>query len=372
MAKAENKLRWGIMSTASISRKSWKAIYHSGNGVVVAVASRDLARCGQFIAECQAEAPFAAAPRAMGNYADLLKADDVDAVYIPLPTGLRKEWVIRAAEAGKHVMCEKPCAVTLADLREMTAACRKNGVQFMDGVMFMHSERLELMRKMLDDGETVGKLRRINTAFNFNAPGEFLSGNIRVHGDLEPDGCLGDQGWYCIRFTLWAMNWELPRRVSGRILTEHQRPDGGKPVPAEFTGELFFDGGVSATFYCSFVTELEQRAVVSGTRGYLQVGDFVVPNAGGEIAFETGTAGLVFKGCDTIVEAKTRKWVIPEASHGQPSAQETKLFRNFAAQVLSGKLSDFWPEISLKTQQVMEACMQSARAGGRMVELGRG
>jgi len=340
--------------------------------VVVAVASRDLGRCQQFIRECQAEAAFAKTPRALGDYADLLKQKDVDAVYIPLPTGLRKEWVLRAAEAGKHVLCEKPCAVTLADLKEMVAACRKNGVQFMDGVMFMHSQRLELMRKKLDDGETVGKLRRINTAFNFNAPGGFLTTNIRVHDGLEPDGCVGDQGWYCIRFTLWAMNWELPRRVSGRILSEHQRPDGGKPVPAEFTGEMFFGGGVSATFYCSFLTELEQRAIVSGTRGYLQVADFVVPKAGRAVAFDTGTAGLAFEGCDTIVQAKTRKWVIKEASHGQPSAQETNLFRNFAAQVLSGVLSDFWPEVSLKTQQVMEACMQSARAGGRMVELGRG
>jgi predicted dehydrogenase len=155
-------------------------------------------------------------------------------------------------------------------------------------------------------------------------------------------------------------------------LSEHARPDGGKPVPVEFSGEMFFDGGVSATFYCSFVTELEERAVVSGTRGYLQVGDFVVPNSGSEIAFETGTAGLIFEGCDTIVEAKTKKWVVAEASHGHASAQETKLFRNFAALVGTGKLSDFWPEVSLKTQQVMEACMQSARAGGWVVELGRG
>ena len=370
MAKKAAQLRWGILSTASISRKSWKAIYHSGNGTVVAVASRDLGRCGQFIAECQAEAPFVKKPRALGNYADLLKAKDVDAVYIPLPTGLRKEWVLRTAKAGKHVMCEKPCAVTLADLQEMTAACKKSGVQFMDGVMFMHSARLERMRELLDDGKTVGKMRRINTAFNFNAPGEFLTTNIRVHGGLEPDGCLGDQGWYCIRFTLWAMKWELPRRVSGRILSEHARPDGGKPVPVEFAGEMFFDGGVSATFYCSFLTELEERAVVSGTRGYLQLGDFVVPNSGKAIVFETGTAGLVFKGCDTIVEAKTKKWVIKEASHGQPNAQETKLFRDFAALVGTGKLSGFWPEVSLKTQQVMEACLRSARAGGRMVELG--
>ena len=69
-----------------------------------------------------------------------------------LPTGLRKEWVLRAAAAGKHVLCEKPCALSLADLREMTGACQKNRVQFMDGVMFMHNPRLRRLREILDDG----------------------------------------------------------------------------------------------------------------------------------------------------------------------------------------------------------------------------
>ena len=73
----------------------------------------------------------------------MLAAKDVDALYIPLPTGLRKEWVIRAAQAGKHIVCEKPCAINAADLREMVDACRQHRVQFMDGVMFMHSRRLD-------------------------------------------------------------------------------------------------------------------------------------------------------------------------------------------------------------------------------------
>ncbi len=72
----------------------------------------------------------------------------MDAVYIPLPTGLRQEWVVRAAEAGKHVICEKPCAVSAADLSEMISACRKNRVQFMDGVMFMHNPRLGRVREI--------------------------------------------------------------------------------------------------------------------------------------------------------------------------------------------------------------------------------
>src|SRR5215470_1007113 len=134
---SESKIRWGILGTANIARKNWKAIQLTGNSIVTAVASRDLERSRQFIADCQGHAPMGHEPEAFGSYERLLESDKVDAVYIPLPTGLRKEWVLRAAAAGKHVLCEKPCGLNAADVREMTEACRKNNVQFMDGVMYM-------------------------------------------------------------------------------------------------------------------------------------------------------------------------------------------------------------------------------------------
>src|SRR5688572_16178653 len=152
-----NKLRWGILSTAQIARKNWKAIRNTGNSVVTAVASRDAERSRQFIAECQADTPMEISAKALGSYEELLASKDVDAVYIPLPTGLRKEWVIRAAQAGKHIVCEKPCATSVADLREMLDICRRQKVQFMDGVMFMHSQRLDGIRRVLEDGTSVGK-----------------------------------------------------------------------------------------------------------------------------------------------------------------------------------------------------------------------
>src|SRR5208283_2598446 len=121
----------------------------------------------EFIRKCQGEFPFAVEPAALGSYEELLAAKNVDAVYIPLPTGLRKEWILRAAAAGKHVICEKPCGVSLADVREIAAACRENRVQFMDGVMFMHGPRLPRVRKVLDDKKSVGSTRRISSAFSF-------------------------------------------------------------------------------------------------------------------------------------------------------------------------------------------------------------
>ena len=84
--------------------------------------------------------------------------------------------------------------------------------------MFMHSERMKRIRAVIDDGKSVGKLRRINTQFSFCAPEEFLTQNIRMHSDLEPHGCLGDLGWYTLRFILWVMKYEKPKSVVGRLL----------------------------------------------------------------------------------------------------------------------------------------------------------
>jgi predicted dehydrogenase len=360
------KLRWGILGAAEIARKNWKAVREAGD-IIVAVASRDGERARRFIGECQGEAPFDAAPAAFGSYDQLLARADVDAVYIPLPTGVRKDWVVRAANAGKHIVCEKPCAPGVADLREMLEACRRNGVQFMDGVMFVHSRRLERMREALDDEKSVGQIKRIQSAFSFRAPEEFYATNIRAHSALEPHGSVGDLGWYCIRFALWAMKWELPRQVCGRLLAQLGRKDSPARVPTEFSGELLFDGGVSAGFYCSFVTDLEQWARVSGTAGSLRVDDFVLPFSGSELSFEVHRASFRVRGCDFDMQPETRRIAVAEPSHGRAGAQESNLFRNFAAAVRSGRLNEQWPEMALKTQQVMDACLLSANAEGKPV-----
>jgi predicted dehydrogenase len=362
-------LRWGILGAANIARKNWKAIWNSGNGRVSTVASRSLEKSRQFIQECQSAAPFEPEPEALGGYEELLATKDVDAVYLPLPTGIRAEWVKRAARAGKHVVCEKPCAVCAAELGEMLEACRKNRVQFLDGVMFMHSRRLARMREVLDDGKTVGRIRRITSAFTFHAPEEFFASNIRACAELEPFGCLGDLGWYCIRFALWAMSWKLPERVTGQMLSEFTHPRSERPVPTEFSAELFFEGGVSSSFYCSFLTDVEQWAVVSGERGHLRLSDFVLPFSGNRIAFETVNAVFDVHGCDFEMQPHEKRIEVEEHSHSDSSAQESNLFRHFADQVQSGRLNALWPEMALKTQVVMEACLASARSKGRVVKV---
>jgi predicted dehydrogenase len=239
----------------------------------------------------------------------------------------------------------------------------------MDGVMFMHSQRLNKLRETLNDGQSVGQLRRITSQFSFCGTEEFAKSNIRASGELEPLGCLGDLGWYNIRFSLWVMNYQMPLRVSGRMLTEAKRADSSSPVPTEFSGELFFANGVSASFFCSFRTETSQWGNISGTKGYIDVKDFVVPYYGNEVSFTVMNGGLNQKSCSFHMEDHTRRVALPEYSDGWVNSQETNLFRNFSNLVLSGKTDPTWPDISLKTQQVVDACLASAVENGKLVEL---
>lgn len=355
--------RWGILGAANIARKNWQAIRDAGNATLVAVASRDAARAAAFIAECQAEVPQPQVPVALGGYEALLARPDIDAVYIPLPTGVRTEWAIRAAEAGKHVLAEKPAGCTAAEVEKIVAACARHRVQYMDGVMFMHSRRLERMRAVLDEGKRVGPIRHVASQFSFAGDEEFLATVARSHGTLEPLGCLGDLGWYCLRFSLWALRYEMPVTVTGRICAAAQPPGGAPSIPLAFQGNLFFPNGVSASFYCSFTAQNAQWAMVSGERGLLEIRDFVLPFAGSTQRFDVDRSEFAVKGCRFDMQERREVETIDEPGNNAPGAQESALFRAFSARVLSGHLDPHWPEITLKTQRVLDACLQSARLG---------
>lgn len=366
---SDKKVRWGFLSAAWIGIKNWQSVALSGNGEIVAVASRDKSKADAWIDQCSAHVPFPSRPEAVEGYDTLLAREDIEAVYIPLPTGVRKEWVIKAAQAGKHILCEKPCGINVQEVEEILAACREAGVQFMDGVMFMHSGRLQELRQAMDDGTSLGNLRRINSQFSFCAPDEFLTGNIRMHSDLEPLGCLGDLGWYNIRFSLWAMKYEMPKTVTGVMLNGASRPDSPDKVPTEFSGELFYDDGVSASFYCSFITANQQWANICGTEGNIHLDDFVVPCYGSEVGFNISKIQSNQHVCDFNMERRDRRVITQEYSSSHPTAQETSLFRNFGDLVLGGNPDPKWGEITLKTQQVMMASLASARNGGKPVAL---
>lgn len=345
MNPVAHPVRWGILSTAGIGRKVWQAIRLSGNGVVAAVASRDVRSAERFVRENQSAAPFAETPRALGSYEALLADPAIEAVYVPLPTGIRAPWVIQAAEAGKAVLCEKPCAASLGELRAMLDACAKAGVQFMDGVMFMHGARLPRILEAVKDAAGFGELRHVSSSFAFLGTPEFFRSNIRLDSTLEPYGCLGDLGWYCLRFALCIAEGRMPRSVSGRMHASGGRAGSAGTVPLRFSGELEY-GTWSAQFFCAFDTGIHQWAHIQGTLGGIRLDDFVLPSG----------SGAAFWRAAQPVPAD-------EAPDPHPEGQATRLYRAFADRVRAGEPDPRWPEITWKTQVLLDAAFRSASAG---------
>lgn len=363
--------RFGILGTAGIARKNWRAIRLADNCRLVAVASRDRDRAAAFVAECQDEVTHEPAPVPLGSYEELLARDDIDAVYLPLPTAIRGEWAVKAAAAGKHVLSEKPAGTSVAEVERIIAACSAANVQFMDGVMFLHGGRMERIRAAIDAPDGTGPVHRVVAQFAFRAPENFVTTNIRARGDLEPLGCLGDLGVYTITFALAALAPRLPTAVSGRLLAAGPGGPGRPPVPMEFAGEMLFGGErpASAAFFCSFLTGLQQWAQVGGERASLRVDDFVLPYHGSHTGFTISRPDFVVRGCDFSMERHDETVAVAEHGHGHHSAQEAALFRTFAALALGGTPDPRWPRLTLAVQRVMMAALESSRQEGRPVPL---
>jgi len=200
-------------------------------------------------------------------------------------------------------------------------------------------------------------LQRLSSLFSFYLGEDFFRSNIRADGALEPAGCLGDLGWYSIRFILWTLNWQLPHTITAKLLAQ-----SATSAPTEFSAELFFDDGVSAEFYSSFLTAKQQWAAIGGRNGWLRLPDFVHPRNGYEPAFELN---------DTEVRVASDVKCPPgtdPSGYGHATAQDTRMWRNFANQIFSGQLNEDWPMWSRQTQKVLAACHEAARRGA-VVEL---
>ena len=361
------KCRWGILSSANIARKNWKAIHLSGNGTVRGVSSRNKDRAQEFIDSCQAEVPLETAPESFAGHESLLACEEIDAVYVPMPTGTRKEWVIKAAEAGKHVLIEKPVAVNAADAKQMRDACQANQVAMMDGVMFDHSQRIEQVCQQIRSG-ALGEVHRIQTHFSFTGDSEFQAANIRTDTILEPHGCLGDLGWYCIRFILWANEFRDPVRVSGRTLRTIARDGSNDGVPGEFCGELQFEGGVTAGFFCSFMTMNQQTVTVSGDKAYMTIDDFVLPLYDSQTHWQVHRHELEIDNCRWNFRRRTQPFAADEYHSGEPNSPEVEMVRCFAQSVLTGQVDPSLADRAVQTQRILDACLKSDQQDGKFID----
>src|SRR5690242_482336 len=166
------KLRWGILGVAKINDRLLPAFARAANADLRAIASRSLDRA-------RSAARSAGIPAAHGTYEALLDDPAIDAVYIPLPNTLHAEWALKAAERGKHVLCEKPLAPTAAEAQRVVEGCRARGVTLMDGFMWPHHPRTARLRQFLDGGG-IGEVRRVAGAFTFRME-QLDPANIRLH-----------------------------------------------------------------------------------------------------------------------------------------------------------------------------------------------
>lgn len=219
------------------------------------------------------------------------------------PPALHREWTIKAAERGLHVLCEKPLAATLDDAVAMADACRQHNVQLMDGVMWVHTPRAAMMRAVLESGE-LGEIQRVTSAFTFRAEGWF-GDEFRLASDLG-GGCLLDLGWYCVGVSLWAfsdfgVSTEVTRLGDGERGRGGDRideaslplpPSPPHPLPhtvsgtgiwrkdnvdVSFTGHMRFTGSAEAAFDCGFTTAMRKWVEIAGTHGSLVCDDFTRP-----------------------------------------------------------------------------------------------
>lgn len=248
------RLRWGILSTAAIGRnKVIPAIQRGRRSEVVAIASRDRGAA-------DGVATALGIPSAYGSYEDLLADPDVDAVYIPLPNHLHKPWAIAAARAGKHVMCEKPMALTAHDAEEMIEACDRQGVRLMEAFMYRVHPSWVAVRELVGGGR-IGRLQAVQSWFSFYNDDPTNIRNIREAGG----GALYDIGCYNVSLSRLLFGGE-PTRVEASIVRD---PASGVDVVT--TAILEFAGGVSS-FGCSIRAESDQRVEIYGTEGRISVG----------------------------------------------------------------------------------------------------
>lgn len=285
-----DRVRWGILSTADIALvKVIPGLRRSPRSEVVAIASREAPRA-------TAVAEQLGIPRAFGSYEALLADAEIDAVYIPLPNHRHAEWTIAAARAGKHVLCEKPLALTAAQAQEMVDACRAAGVLLMEAFMYRQHPSWIAAMELVESGR-IGRLRAVDSWFSY-----FNDDPRNIRNVLEAGGgALYDIGCYSVNLSRMLFRSE-PTRVQAAITRD---PSIG--VDTVTSAILEFDGGV-ATFTCSTRTESDQRVDIYGTEGRISIEiPFNIPpdrptriflTAGGDPPVAPATETLVFDTAD--------------------------------------------------------------------------
>ena len=271
------KIKWGVLGTANIARGcTIPGMRLAENCELYAIAGRSLEKAEQFRSEFGFEKVY-------GSYEELLDDPAVEAVYIPLPNTLHYEWVIKAAKAGKHILCEKPLAPSAEKAEEMQNAARENGVLLMEAFAYLHSPLIAAIKTELDRG-TIGEVCYLENAF---ITSDYDLSNIRMRRETL-GGSLYDLGCYCISQSIWLLG--EPESVHAVANFSDQGVD------RLTTGMMSYANGVQAAFTCGMTLATGQnrrldRLQIHGTKGVLRTD--AEYNQAGRLSFQIITDGQV-------------------------------------------------------------------------------
>jgi D-xylose 1-dehydrogenase (NADP+, D-xylono-1,5-lactone-forming) len=246
------KLRWGTLSTARINKALFEPLRTSKRNRLLAVASRSQDRAEAYAREKKIE-------RAYGSYEALLADPEIDVIYNPLPNHLHAEWTIKAVEAGKHVLCEKPLALSVNEADAISAAARDHGKMVAEAFMYRSHAQTLKVREIVESGK-LGKVKMVHGSFTFimTNPDDY-----RWNPEMGGGG-LWDIGCYPLSFTRAALGAE-PEEVFGWQVTS---PSG---VDETFAAQLRFPGDIYAQFDCSLKVPYHVFMEIVGDEGTLSV-----------------------------------------------------------------------------------------------------
>lgn len=325
------KIRFGIVSCAGIAQKQFiPAMKLASNAEIAAVGSRNLEKSKEF-------AEKNGIPRFFGSYEALLDSPDIDAVYIPLPNSMHKEWSIKAAAAGKHILCEKPLAVSEEDCLEMEEAARKHQVLLMEAFMYRFHPLTEKIIQEVHQG-ILGDRITIQSTHSFLLTDQ---NNVRLSAALA-GGSLMDVGCYCVNVTRTLFQ-EEPEAVSA---IAHFHPHG---VDDQMNVMARFKSGRSAVMSCGLVSNYPSGYLISGTRGFIRA------EYGFHLGVNHGIVTRKIDGIETKLQDETNEY--------------TRMIEHFSDCVLFQKPLRYDAVEASRNMAFICAALESAKKNGAWVNL---
>jgi xylose dehydrogenase (NAD/NADP) len=322
------KINWGILGCAGIAEKAFiPAIQESGNGILYGIASRDSKRAWDW-------ALGFGFRKSYHNYQALLEDREIDAIYVPLPNNLHAEWAARAAEAGKHVLCEKPMALNAEEVRQMAKAAKKAGVLLMEGFMYRFHPQIERALEIIRAKE-IGEVRTVHSSFTFNRA--FGDTNYRLSPEMG-GGALYDVGCYTISLARLVFG-EEPQSVFARA-----RMDPRTGVDLTGSALLEFTRGRAAHCDWSFESHFQSRLLAVGSEGSV-----VLDRA--------------FSGKDSDVEVRIAKGDRTITDRIPRVNMFARMIEHFGDCIFKRTPLRYPPEDAEKNMRAIDACFKSLKTG---------